>query len=180
MAGPSEIGPSRARLGSLEHVTWSDWECVSASYWPHIQWRLHLLVEVMVFRLISRDIHWIYLLDFYTFLSLQKNKESQATHALSKPKRSVSILFGITTKVFKSPMSGGVSNILLDTSHDHSTIQHAFNCINCIDCSFCIRTYFLHIFYSSHFLRGNDSLVDGWDEQLSVLTRHSEDLPQQS
>ncbi len=134
---------------------------------------------------ISFDFPWYSLNLFarlYTFFSLQKSKESQATHAPSKPKRSVSILLGITTKVFKSPMSGGVSNVWLDTLHDHSTIQHAFNCIYCIyciDCSFYIPTYFLYIYIyiicmhmlftrPTGFLWGNDSLVDGcWDEQLS-------------
>ena len=116
---------------------------------------------------ISFDFPWYSLNLFarlYTFFSLQKSKESQATHAPSKPKRSVSILLGITTKVFKSPMSGGVSNVWLDTLHDHSTIQHAFNCIYCIyciDCSFYIPTYFLYIYiyymyayviYSSHWV----------------------------
>ena len=112
-------------------------------------------------------IHWIYLLelDFYKFCSLQKSKESQATHALSKPKRSVSILFGITTKVFKSPMSGAGSNVLLDAS------TWPFNNSTCIQLHIlqflCTDIFSLYFTRPTGFLRGNESLVDGWDQQLS-------------
>ena len=124
-------------------------------------------------------IHWIYLLelDFYNFFSLPKSKESQATHVLSKPNRSVSILFGITTKVFKSPMSGAGSNVLLDTPHDHSTIQLAFNC--CFYCSFYVQTYFF-IFYLVP-LGSSEAMSLWWMAEINsfrtVLTRYSEDLP---
>lgn len=120
-------------------------------------------------------IHWIYLpeLDFYKFFSLQKSKESQATHALSKPKRSVSILFGITTKVFKSPMSGAGSNVLLDTPHDHSKIQLAFNC--CFYCSFFVQTYFF-IFYSSHWVPPRQ-WVSGWWLRSTAFGLFWQDIP---
>ena len=143
---------------------------------------------------ISFDFPWYSLNLFarlYTFFSLQKSKESQATHAPSKPKRSVSILLGITTKVFKSPMSGGVSNVWLDTLHDHSTIQHAFNCIYCIyciDCSFYIPTYFLYIYilyvcicYLLVPLGSSEAMIlwlmDAEMNSFRTVLRHSEDLP---